>query len=311
VIFPGALGDLICALPALRTLARRHPGASLELMARAELARFAVGRLGAVHGHSIDRREMGQLFLPPEMAGLDPLRAFFGGFSHTYSFFAADNANLRASLTLVAGGPVVFIPFRPSGDDHMAALYLREVEQPTEAFDRDSLANNRIAVLQEDLASARTVLDKLGLQPRDFLLILPGSGSPAKNWPAEHFAALAAILSSQGPSMVLIGPAEAAMAPFFREHRLPVAQALDLGTVAGLACLAKGFVGNDSGVAHLAAAAGAAGVAIFGPSDPAQWCPLGRVEVIRREPLSLLDPRDVATLIQLHFEGIAGSVLTS
>jgi ADP-heptose:LPS heptosyltransferase len=50
IIFPGALGDLICGLPAIRAIARRHSQASLELMARAELARFAVGRMGAEHG---------------------------------------------------------------------------------------------------------------------------------------------------------------------------------------------------------------------------------------------------------------------
>ena len=46
VIFPGALGDLICLIPALRALLRRHRGAALELMAREELARFAVARIG-------------------------------------------------------------------------------------------------------------------------------------------------------------------------------------------------------------------------------------------------------------------------
>ena len=71
VIFPGALGDLICFGPALRALARRHrdarPGAGLdgslklglELMAREELARFAVARLAIARdhsrAHSIDR----------------------------------------------------------------------------------------------------------------------------------------------------------------------------------------------------------------------------------------------------------------
>src|SRR5579863_9608467 len=76
VIFPGALGDLICLIPALRALLRRHRGAALELMAREELARFAVARIGLRIGlrigvesspmarshsisrsHSIDRRE--------------------------------------------------------------------------------------------------------------------------------------------------------------------------------------------------------------------------------------------------------------
>ena len=70
VIFPGALGDLICIVPALREIARRHSCATLELMARAELARFATGRLGIGRGHSIDRREVAQLFT----AGAESIR---------------------------------------------------------------------------------------------------------------------------------------------------------------------------------------------------------------------------------------------
>jgi hypothetical protein len=64
VIFPGALGDLICLLPALRAVGRRYRACSVELMARAELAEFAVGRMGLARGHSIDRREVSALFSP-------------------------------------------------------------------------------------------------------------------------------------------------------------------------------------------------------------------------------------------------------
>ena len=61
-----------------------------------------------------------------------------------------------------------------------------------------------------------------------------------------------------------------------------------LGTLAGLAHLAAGFVGNDSGVSHLAAASGAPGVAIFGPTDPDRWRPLGRVRIVRSPKLAAL-----------------------
>src|ERR1700740_2001192 len=66
IIFPGALGDLICATPAIRVLAQRHPRSVIEIMARAELARFAadhlIGAGGGSSAHSIDRREVAQLF---------------------------------------------------------------------------------------------------------------------------------------------------------------------------------------------------------------------------------------------------------
>src|ERR1039458_6206671 len=65
VIFPGALGDLMCLMPALGAISRRHPGASVELMARMELARLAAGRTVVARGHSIDAREVGELFTEP------------------------------------------------------------------------------------------------------------------------------------------------------------------------------------------------------------------------------------------------------
>ncbi len=61
VIFPGALGDLMCLMPALAAISRRHPGASVELMAQLELARLAAGRSVVARGHSIDAREVSRL----------------------------------------------------------------------------------------------------------------------------------------------------------------------------------------------------------------------------------------------------------
>src|ERR1700735_5896019 len=62
VIFPGALGDLMCLMPPLAAISRRHPGASVELMARFELARLAAGRTVVARAHSIDARELAAVF---------------------------------------------------------------------------------------------------------------------------------------------------------------------------------------------------------------------------------------------------------
>src|SRR5258708_39507850 len=88
VIFPGALGDLMCLLPALAAISRQHPGASIELMARFELARLVAGRTVVARAHSIDAREVGDLFTDEiaEKGG-----RFFGEFDRIYSFFASDD----------------------------------------------------------------------------------------------------------------------------------------------------------------------------------------------------------------------------
>src|ERR1700675_946237 len=89
VIFPGALGDLMCLMPALSAISRRHPGASVELMVRFELARLVAGRSVVARAHSIDASEVAALFAD-EMADKAP--RFFGEFDRIYSFFASDDA---------------------------------------------------------------------------------------------------------------------------------------------------------------------------------------------------------------------------
>jgi ADP-heptose:LPS heptosyltransferase len=292
VIFPGALGDLICLVPTLRAIARRHPGVPLELMARAELARFATGRLGITHGHSIDRREVAQLFVARGGPIAEEARAFFGSFAQVYSFFAADDAHFRAALAAAAEGRASCFPFRPPGAGHVAAGYLREIgEDVAEPFDCS------IELSREDLDVAEDRLVGLGLEAGHYLMVLPGSGSPAKNWPVGNFVALAKRLASRIRSLVILGPAESTLEPLFGASGMLTISQVDLIETAALARLSRGFVGNDSGVSHLATAAGAPGLAIFGPTDPARWRPLGRTTVIRREPLSALSPDEVAARI--------------
>jgi heptosyltransferase-2 len=114
-----------------------------------------------------------------------------------------------------------------------------------------------------------------------FLAIHPGSGSAAKNWPAERFAEAARRLSGGRPWLLVLGPAEEAPvewpgAVVAREWPLrPLGAALSR---AGL------FLGNDSGVAHLAAASGAPTLTLFGPTDPALWAPVGRSAATVRAP---------------------------
>ena len=96
VIFPGALGDLMCLMPSLAAIARSHPGASIELMARMELAQLAAGRTVITRAHSIDAREVGALFTE-DTSGI--ARRFFGNLDRIYSFFASDDPRFRARLS--------------------------------------------------------------------------------------------------------------------------------------------------------------------------------------------------------------------
>jgi heptosyltransferase-2 len=287
IIFPGALGDLICLLPAIHALHGKYPGIEFELMARAELARFAAVRMQVVAGHSIDRREVASLF--SEGGGeLALVRNFFGQYQRIDSFFASDNKIFRSSLEQAAQSKVSFYPFRPAGSGHVAECYLRVigaiVPQPLDA---------RVDVLPDDLRDAQRRLSRLGLRPGRFVLVLPGSGSARKNWPAENFGSLAERTGQILPVLFVLGPAETGLGSIFRARSLPIISEIELGELAGLARMSRCFIGNDSGVSHLAAAAGARGAVIFGPADPDRWRPLGKVKIVRSQSLDTLSPGEV------------------
>jgi ADP-heptose:LPS heptosyltransferase len=120
---------------------------------------------------------------------------------------------------------------------------------------------------------------------RPLVALAPTANWLPKIWPAERFAALFGALR-QGPlpnavPVIFAGPGDAE-----REMAAPLLNslpaAIDLTGVLSLpeaaACLARAslFVGNDSGLMHLAAAAGAPTLGLFGPTDPAEYAPSGR-----------------------------------
>jgi heptosyltransferase-3 len=321
IIFPGALGDFICLLPAIQALSRRYPEITFELMARADLARLALQRTPITAGHSIDRPEIASLFI--ENGGDSyPVRSFFGQFERIECFFASDHDQFRNSLKYAAGGLVNFYPFRPPGPGHVAECYLRLLGARV-----PSPLLYRLDVLPEDIAAAARRLRAVGAEAGRFLLVLPGSGSAKKNWPPEYFLKLAQMIGmgvtaplrppveitnpapaiyrkSNIQTLVVLGPAEVGLEVIFAKPPLNLLKELELGELAAIARMARCFVGNDSGVSHLAAASGGRGLVIFGPTDPARWQPLGAVRVIRKESLRDLTPELLRpALEELLYEG--------
>jgi ADP-heptose:LPS heptosyltransferase len=132
------------------------------------------------------------------------------------------------------------------------------------------------------------------------VIVHPGSGSPAKNWPADRYLELIARLRAGGETVrVLMGEVE--------DERWPkdlIARFADAATIVRppnyvdlmnelLAC--RAFVGNDSGPGHLAGILGVATITLFGATDPARWKPLGpRVSALHADPLDSLHVDQVA-----------------
>jgi heptosyltransferase-3 len=120
------------------------------------------------------------------------------------------------------------------------------------------------------------------------VIIHPGSGSPSKCWPWFEE------LSNQVPdSVVLIGPCESK----FQTDR-PRLEGLGLQAVADEIRSCRTFIGNDSGITHLAAYWGCPTIALFGPTDPQIWGPIGRrVTILRKTPLGDISVNEIRNLL--------------
>jgi lipopolysaccharide heptosyltransferase III len=130
------------------------------------------------------------------------------------------------------------------------------------------------------------VEERFGLKTRP-AVIHPGSGGRHKQWPPACFSRLAAQLGS--PIILLEGPADAEACSLVAKQLPPIltvarAAGLSLPRVAALFSVCRLYIGNDSGIGHLAAALGIPTVTVVGPTDPSMWAPLGpRVGVVRPE----------------------------
>jgi len=268
VLRPGALGDAVVTLPVLESLRGAEPAARV----------LAVGspafRLAA---------ECGQA---DEWAAFDDAR-LLGLFAEQGACELVADAELcivygrgdpllRANLERSGVARVVAWPAQPAGGRHVVDHLLGAVE---EAGWRAGTRVPRLVAQATWLEAATAWLAARGVRA-EFAVVHPGSGGRAKRWAAEGFARVASRLPE--PVVWVLGPAEAEDRALrtLGERVGVVADGLPLAALAGLLASCRVYVGNDSGVSHLAAAVGAPTVAVFGPTDPAVWAPRGERVVV-------------------------------
>lgn len=260
IIRPGAIGDFILSLPAMECLRAGY----LEVWAatpNVPLARFADR---AVSIASTGLETLG--YYGAEVPVVGRLRSF----DSIISWYGANRPEFRR-LTAELGLPFRFFPALPpeGAGAHAVDFYLAQVRTVS---DGDCGGLPRI---------------ECGSTRGNFVVIHPFSGSPGKNWPLERYRELAGRL--EVPVKWCAGP----------EEELP--DAVRMENLYELACWlgsARLYVGNDSGITHLAAAAGAPVVALFGASDPRVWAPKGPdVRVLAAPSLEAISVDSVCELI--------------
>lgn len=273
VYHTGALGDFITLLPALALLRRLDPGSRILL-----LGRPAHGELARAHG-LVDvvvdaaQARYRSFHAPPLHA--DALRILEGVDRALLVTASATMASaLRAVIPAVDAQPP--LPSAPIGMyEYHARFVLRAFGEPPGGPE----------ALRAVLSAPTLATGDDGRLPRTIWLH-PGAGSPAKCWPAARFGEAARGLRVSGWRLTWsFGPAdealrdnpELAMGPgdMVSRDETPLELARGLRR-------AWCYVGSDTGVTHLAAAAGCRVVAIFGPTDPLIWRPRGYARVLVR-----------------------------
>lgn len=290
LIQPCCIGDVVLATAALAALRRAYPAAFIA---------WAVGSWskGVIEAHPMVDAVMDT---GPEALPVYSPRSLWrfaaglraGRFDLAVSLVRSP---LMSAAVLLAGIPHragldsagrgfgynLRVPVDPHAPRHEAEIYLDVARAlgldvsgcratiPTRESDRDYV---RALLDEQDIGAPYIVLSPAGGRN-------PGMVMDTKRWPPHHLAALADRLAARLAARVVLvgGPDDdlllAAVAEIMQAPALRLAGKLSFGQIAALAAGARLYVGNDTGLTHLAAAAGAPTVMILGPSDPARYAP--------------------------------------
>jgi len=284
-------------LPALKALRDAHPQARIEILGYSHLAAIADKRFYADAVRSIEYGVLCRFFARDAELPLD-LRDYFGGFDLILSYLydpdqIFENNLRRAGAQKILPGPARIIPGTPAA--HQLAQPLPEV-----GINVSDLAA-KVFPSDKDREFAHRFLENC--EP-PILALHPGSGSEKKNWPIENWIELAkASLNAEALFRTIIfvsGEAdENEMARlrrwFEHEPRVRFAHQLPLPQLAALLEQST-FIGHDSGISHLAAAAGARCFLLFGPTDPKVWAPQNKDVRVLLAPNGDLTQLDVVTV---------------
>ena len=285
------LGDLLCAVPALRALRKALPAARITLIGLPWAREFA-----SRYAHLCDDFLAFPGFpgLPeraPDLAALpDFLRA-----AHARRFDVAIQLHGRGDITnpLVAAlgattsagfcapngyrpDPLRYAPWPEQGHEIERLLTLVDFL----GLPRDGTALE-FPVAGAEIAQAAALRAAYGLAPRGYACLHPGARLASRRWPPEHFAAVGATLARAGLRVVVTGTGEEAAVAARVARGVPgaidLAGRTPLGVLAALLRDARLAVCNDTGVSHVAAAVQTPSVVVSCGADPARFAPLDDV----------------------------------
>jgi heptosyltransferase-3 len=287
MIHPGGLGDVLLAVPAMVRLRTRFPDRRLVLFAQGPIAELLRACRIVDEWISVQGRGCVDIF-----AGTDSVRGQAQAWLESCDFAIGwmQDHDGKLSETLKAVGVREVIVRSPFSTEilarHQGDRFLETINAAPSEDERDLL----LTVTEPVLRLGRACLEAAGLSiGKPLAVIHPGSGSAHKCVAPEILATVINALKSSGATTVVLeGPADRELVERLLRlcvNQLIVLNGLDIMTVAGVLAQTQLFVGQDSGVTHMAGLMGVHTVALFGPTDPARWAPRGaHVSVMQGKP---------------------------
>lgn len=280
LIHGGALGDFVLAVLMIDVIIRECGPFEVHAVCRNRLACLFCRQKILAGWKSLES----PLFLPLFGDGFDRewIRSYFSSFDIVISMLGAGTKPVARWIDELTTGRAYHIDpalraQTDAGKTHILSQWLNDLGWQSMHFDP------AVTAVGFNLVNCRS-----STPPRT-VIIHPGSGSPAKSWPLDNFVTLAGELGSAGKSVeFMVGPQDIEMIGNGLIKRLETVAPLycepDVCVAAQRLLSAFCFVGNDSGMTHLAAALGLPTMAIFTATNPDVWRPLGRQACARANP---------------------------
>ena len=305
----GALGDVLLAGPALARLREAYPSARMTLVAKRGYAEVLEETLRPLALSELGSSRFSPLFLEGGALS-DRLKDFVRSFDLVISWLGpADEPFAR---NLIAAGAKRLLAGRAFPEDGRA---LHAADHLMGTLDELGLPGRGEPLEVRLPAYNAQTCDKLLADcdvkvTEPLLAVHPGSGGLKKCWPTERFVSVARKVAELRGMQVLwlVGPAEVERAERFctaLPKSFVVMASVPMMMLAGVIQRARVYLGNDSGVTHLAAAVGTPTLALFGPTPPEVWAPRGEhVAVLHKRRLDSLKEEVVLERLTAMTEGL-------